>query len=533
MRFGTKIALGHGIVIMLAATVAVTMLNVLRVNQSALTEVGNSYEQTLFISEVYSAANDYSEQIAELFVLGVNPEEIIEARDALIRAIDAAAMAVEREIASLDPQADAEERAAEQVEISRLNNLRAIIDGLETARTRIAEALAEGRSADAASLYEQEVEISLDAALDQLLQESVRRERSEVIEALAEMDSVTARLRQVSYVLVAATAVAATALAALLHLSVLRPVAALSKGADAVAGGNLAHRVPARSNDALGRLARRFNAMTEEIERQRRELLSAKAGLETEVAARTTELKQAAERQSELAESRARVLADLSHELRTPLTIIRGKAEVTLGTPGVDTEILRRALARILSKAEQMSRLLDDMLFVARSEAGAIPVERVDIDLQEVVSDVMLDSRELSRRKDIMVLPRQPVSPVPVLGDADRLRQALIIPLDNAVRIAPAGSSVSLHLFVADGCAVVEISDQGPGFAAEEAERAFSRFWRGANGGVGPGRGSGLGLSIARWIMERHDGRIILSNHDGGGATVRLEMPLAPTEVRK
>jgi signal transduction histidine kinase len=393
------------------------------------------------------------------------------------------------------------------------------------------EALGDGRLTEAAGLYEREVENSLDAALGDVLLASLLREQSEVTEALAEMDGVSDRLRRISYVLLAATTVAATGLAAFLYVSVLRPVAALSRGAEAVAAGDLAHRVNLRSNDVLGHLAQRFNAMTAEIERQRNDLLTANEHLEAEVAARTADLKQAVDRQSELAESRARVLADLSHELRTPLTIIRGKAEVTLGTPGADGEVMKRALARILSKAEQMSRLVDDMLFVARTEAGAIPIKRTEIDLQDVVADVLLDSRDLSRRKDITILPRQPVSPVPVLGDADRLRQAMIIPLDNAIRLAPEGSSVSLHLFVAEGCAVVEISDQGPGFVAEDVERAFGRFWSGTDGRARSGRGSGLGLSIARWIMERHDGRIALSTHDEGGSTVRLEIPLAPDAV--
>jgi two-component system OmpR family sensor kinase len=531
VRFGTKVAMGHGLLTMLAAIVALTMLAVLRVNQSELAEIRNSYEQTLFVSQVLAAANDYSEQIAELFVLGDDPQEIIEARDVLFEAITAAELAIEEEIASLDPEADEEEIAGEADELARLVELRAIIDGLETARTQITEALGDGRSTDAAELYARDVENSLDAALDDVLQASLLRERREVTDALTEMDSVSARLRRISYVLVAATAVAATALAAFFYVSVLRPVAALSRGAEAVAAGDLAHRVDLRSDDALGNLAQRFNAMTAEIARQRNDLLAAKEHLETEVAARTADLKEAADRQSELAESRARVLADLSHELRTPLTIIRGKAEVTLGTPGADGEMMKKALFRILSKAEQMSRLVDDMLFVARTEAGAIPIKREEIDLQDVVADVLLDSRDLSRRKGISILPRQPVTPVPVLGDADRLRQAMLIPLDNAVRLAPEGSSVSLHLFAAEGRAVVEISDQGPGFVAEEAERAFGRFWSGTDGKAGSGRGSGLGLSIARWIMERHDGRIALSNHDGGGATVQLEMPLAPGAV--
>jgi signal transduction histidine kinase len=108
----------------------------------------------------------------------------------------------------------------------------------------------------------------------------------------------------------------------------------------------------------------------------------------------------------------------------------------------------------------------------------------------------------------------------------------VLIPLDNAVRIAPAGSAVRVTLERQDGRAVVEVSDHGPGFVPKEAERAFGRFWQGRRAVAGRGRGSGLGLSIARWILERHDGAIALDNHEGGGATVRLEVPLDPGAVR-
>ena len=147
--------------------------------------------------------------------------------------------------------------------------------------------------------------------------------------------------------------------------------------------------------------------------------------------------------------------------------------------------------------------------------------------MRDVLADVLLDSRELARRKDISILPKQSDAPVRVQGDAGRLRQA-VHPIDNAVRIAPPGSVVRVMLEATEGHAVVTVSDDGPGFAAEEVERAFSRFWQGRPGAKGKGRGSGLGLSIARWIFERHDGAIRLENHEGSGATVRLEVPLDP-----
>ena len=528
MGFGTKIVLSLVLMVALAAGVSLTLLAFLRSNEEAVREVSHSYEQTLVIQTILSVANDYSEQMAELFVLGGDGVKVERARDELRLAIDGVAREVREEIAELDTLGDTvevlAEIAAEELELERLDELRRLVDRIETERGRIGEALGAGRVEDARAIYRDEVENRLDALLDLKLDVIVDREREEVIEALESMDALTQRMRAVSYALVLVTLLAGAAFAAFLRASVLRPVLSLTRGTEAVAEGDLGHEVRVRSTDELGLLASRFNAMTATVRQHREALQASKANLERQVLERTDELREVATRHRELAESRSRVLADLSHELRTPLTVVRGKAEVTLRDPGADVPRMRAALERIMAKAEQMSRLVDDMLFVARSEAGALPVERAPVALQDVLADVLLDSRELSRRKDIAILPRQPTEPVAVVADAGRLGQAVLIVLDNAVRIAPAGSTVRVTLAEAAGRARIVVSDEGPGFAAAEAERAFSRFWRGKGGG--PGRGSGLGLSIAHWIMKVHDGTIELENHPDGGATVRLEMPL-------
>ncbi len=526
MTFGTKIALNQGMLVLIAVGASVATIGMLRLNDGAARELRDSYDQTLTIKTMLAAANDYAEQIAELFVFEDDTEEVFAARDRLLGAVSDMETAVSKELLALRDEGDLDEIAEEQIELDRMAEIRGIVTSLETSRERIAEALASGRRAEAQEIYFTEVENRFDDALGRLLDEGIVREQAEVIETIGAIDTLGARLRIVSFVLVGLTLLTATVLSVFLFRGVLRPVAALSRGTEAVAQGDLSHRVEVASDDELGRLADRFNDMAEKVHSQRAALLEAKAGLEDEVAARTAELRDVADQQADLAEKRARVLADLSHELRTPLTVVRGKAEVTLRDPDAGAPEMRAALERIDAKAQQMSRLVDDMMFVARSEAGAIPIKRAPLVLQDVLADVLLDTHELSRRKDIAILPHQPAEPVRVSGDADRLRQAVLIPLDNAIRIAPGGSSVRVTLEVEDRHAVVSVSDEGPGFAAQEAERAFARFWRGDKSAGGRGRGSGLGLSIARWILDRHEGDISLENHKKGGATVRLVLPL-------
>lgn len=114
-----------------------------------------------------------------------------------------------------------------------------------------------------------------------------------------------------------------------------------------------------------------------------------------------------------------------------------------------------------------------------------------------------------------------------VEGDAGRLRQAILIPLDNAIRLAPAGTTVRLELAAGGGTATVTVSDEGPGFTPEEAERAFVRFFRGGRSRGRSGRGTGLGLAIARWIVDQHGGSIGIDSRPGQGARVRIDLPTA------
>lgn len=525
MRFGTKIVLSLALVVLLTGIVALSLLVFLRINDAALREMRASYDQTLAVKTMESAANDYSEQIAELLTLGPEPSEVEAARDVLLGAIQTMEASIHAEIEALVRVRDFEEVVDEQEELKVMARLHGIVEEIEEMRIQIGAALINQDEETARRIYREDVEHRLDDALDHLLTVSVTREIQEVGGAIASMDVLIERMRAAAYVLVTVMALLVVVLGVFFFRSVLRPVDALSKGTDAVANGDLSYRVEITQRDELGRLADQFNAMTDKIAQQRNALLSAKSGLEAEVATRTIELEEAAARQKDLAEGRARVLADLSHELRTPLTVVRGKAEIALSDPDATAKDMRAALERVRIKAEQMSRLVEDMLFVARSEAGAIPIEKQRINMQDVLADTLLDSQELSRRKDIAIRPHQPTEPVVVQGDAERLRQAILIPLDNAVRIAPPGSVVHVDLTCEEDRAVVRVSDHGPGFFVEETEHAFSRFWRGPVRSGKSARGSGLGLAIARWIMEQHGGTISIENHSQGGATVRLDMP--------
>jgi signal transduction histidine kinase len=184
----------------------------------------------------------------------------------------------------------------------------------------------------------------------------------------------------------------------------------------------------------------------------------------------------------------------------------------------------------VVRKAGEIGRLVDDLLFLARSDAGAINVQLDDVVLQDVIADVLLDSQGLSRRGGITISPRQSAEPIRVRGDAGRLRQALLIALDNAIKFAPTGSTVEIDLQRRAGRALVTVRDFGPGFTPDEQASAFERFYRGRAPGGRSGRGAGLGLAIARWIMDKHNGTIEIASAPGKGAAVEIGLPLEKGE---
>lgn len=532
MLIRTKLFASHGATVAAMTLIAIGIIAILRVGEANQRELRSSYERIRAINLVAAWSNDYAEQIAELFILGTDPTEIEEARRNLTAALDHKEGLIRADPLPPGPGPEAD-RAAE---LARIEAIRHVIGQSEGTRLQVAALLDQGLRDEAAALYRDQLEHRLDAVLGALIEAATARERDDVVATIASSERLADRLRLLAFAMVAAASALALISASMLHLAISRPIRALDAGAEAVGRGDLGHVVDIRRRDELGRLAQRFNTMTAQIREQRDHLMRTNDRLEQQVARRTRELRargdaleQAVARLETLDSNRARFFADISHELRTPLTVLRGHAEVALRAPGQSPEGLRAALARVVAKADQMGRLVEDLLFLARSEAGTITVDRRPVDLQEVMADVLLDSQGLSRRAGVTISPRQAAGPVIVTGDAGRLRQAIMIPLDNAIRLAPADSAVRLELTAEEGRAVVTIADQGPGFTPEEAERAFVRFFRGDQGRGRSGRGLGLGLSIARWIVDRHDGTIAIDSQPGQGAVVRIDLPLAPT----
>jgi len=274
----------------------------------------------------------------------------------------------------------------------------------------------------------------------------------------------------------------------------------------------------------LAELARQFNRSATRLAAEKARLLQVQAGLEAEVAGRTAELEDANGRLQRLDQMRMLFLADISHELRTPLTVLRGEAEVALRA-GQSTGMEREALARIADISRQMGRLVEDLLFLARAEVGAVRFEIEPLDLGAVVEAVLPEARVLARDRGIAIEALVGTGPFGIAADAGRLGQALLIVLDNAVKYADAGTRIDLTLGRDGRDAVIEVANLGPTIAAGDLPYIFSRFHRGRNQATIGTEGSGLGLSIAKWILDTHRGSIALTSASGR-TVVTMRLPL-------
>jgi two-component system, OmpR family, sensor histidine kinase VicK len=232
----------------------------------------------------------------------------------------------------------------------------------------------------------------------------------------------------------------------------------------------------------------------------------------------------AAAQMAEVSRAKTDFIADASHELRTPLTVLRGNAEVGLAIQD-DCEHAE-ILGEIVDESVRMSRLVDDLLFLARSDASEVPLELREIESGEFIEGLVRRAQVLARERGALLIT-DVRGDGPLKADPDRIEQAVLILIDNAAKYGPPGASVDLAAWADAGWLIFEVRDRGPGIPDEQLPRVFERFYRldGASRHRSSG-GAGLGLSIAAAIVEGHGGQIAAEHREGGGTTMSLRLPL-------
>ncbi|MEM7641548.1 MAG: HAMP domain-containing sensor histidine kinase [Pseudomonadota bacterium] len=359
----------------------------------------------------------------------------------------------------------------------------------------------------------------IDVHLTQLIDEALAEEIEEVEETLADAAAFRTWNQGLAYGLLllafALLVVGFQSFSRQIRAPLIRlkdSLATLRKGdyAQPVAlGGSLEFR---DLGDVLGDMASSLSERESSREEQQKHL-------EATVEMRTAELKRLIDRLELGEENRKRLMADISHELRTPLTIILGEAEVALRNIRGLSDETSDALARIRDSARHTNQIVDDMLTVARHEAGQLRLDRRDVDLRKILTEAAAMFPQ-----DIAL--DMPSEPARLSVDDVRLRQSVLALFQNARRYG--GPTIAAALAATPTGFRITVEDDGPGLSADEKRSAFDRFFRGSNASGQGIEGSGLGLPVVKSIVEAHGGQVTLADADNGGLRVRIDLPRHP-----
>lgn len=276
----------------------------------------------------------------------------------------------------------------------------------------------------------------------------------------------------------------------------LAPVVEMAAQAGHIGAATLHERLAVRNqNDELGRLAQSFNELLDRLD-------------------------QSFERQRQF-------MADASHELRTPVAILCGEAEVALANAARTPGEYRESLGVLLGEAQRLTRIVEDLFMLARADARQYPLETRDFHLNDLAEDCVLSARSLALAKNI-TLTLDPAGESPIRADEALVCRLILILLDNAIKYTPEGGQVSLACERTGEVYVLRVTDTGKGIPEEMQKRIFERFFRAdpARSRTGSG-GAGLGLAIAKWIAEAHEGRLELTRTGPTGSEFTAYLPLA------
>ncbi|HEY8202752.1 MAG TPA: ATP-binding protein, partial [Actinomycetota bacterium] len=297
----------------------------------------------------------------------------------------------------------------------------------------------------------------------------------------------------------------------------------IAEAARRIADGNLSARAEVAGGDEIGALGAAFNAMAERLQRSH-ELL------EHRVEERTRDLTRA---NSELARSvraKSDFLANISHELRTPLNAILGYSEVLsdqafFGSPSPGE--VRRQAGAIHQSGRHLLALVNDLLDLAKVEAGRLELHLEDVDFRSMMRDVLTLMEPLARSKGQTLRTRIGTAPAHVRVDDRRLRQILLNLLSNAVKFTPEGGLIAVEVVESGGFLEFTVADNGIGIATEELPRIFYPFLQEDGSYNRRQEGTGLGLSLTRELVELHGGRIWVESRKGRGSQFSFTIPLA------
>ncbi len=368
--------------------------------------------------------------------------------------------------------------------------------------------------------------------LRRLIADSIARESAAITRERAAADQALARIRFLGLGMAGLLALLALAATVYFGRALRRPLDALAGGAQALAQGKWQHRIALHGKDEFSAVASIMNGMAEQLQQHHAREAAERSHLEELVRARTDELHEANESLRQTDVRRRQLLADISHELRTPTTAIRGEAEVTLRSRSLSATDYREALERIVETSRQLGTVIDDLLSMARLDLESLNLVREPIDLSLPLTDAWKQAGALAANSGVRLVCDPPL---PFAGrvnaDRQRLRQLILLLLDNAIRYSHEGGTVRLQISkeppseAVSGQWRIAVSDEGIGIPGDELPLVFQRHFRGRQARHHRASGSGLGLPIAQTLAQAHGGSLTITSELGRGTQVELLLP--------
>jgi signal transduction histidine kinase len=277
-------------------------------------------------------------------------------------------------------------------------------------------------------------------------------------------------------------------------------IVTLNQAAQEIAKGELSVRVPVTGNDEMASLARTFNDMARQLQA-------------------------ADQKQRDLEELRRNLIAWAGHDLRTPLASIQAIVEALADGVVEEPDTVNRYLLTAQREIRSLSHLIDDLFELAQLEAGGLPLEKGENSLSDLISDTIESFSELAARQEVTLEGRADPAVDPVIMDVQQIGRVLSNLVGNALRHTPSGGAVRVQALTQPGGARVEIQDTGEGIPAQDLPHVFERFYRGEKSRSRATGGAGLGLAIAKGIVEAHGGTIGVESQPGEGTRFSFTLP--------
>ncbi|MDB2356092.1 HAMP domain-containing histidine kinase [Pseudoalteromonas sp.] len=300
-----------------------------------------------------------------------------------------------------------------------------------------------------------------------------------------------------------------------------QPLILIANATNSIAMGHYHKPISVKLDDEFEELATSINQLALRLQQHENNAVQSRKQLELEVKQRTSELTEANLLLTKIDSRRRQFIADVSHELRTPLTIIRGEAQVTLRMKSVSVDDYNQTLNSILGQAISLSRLVDDLLLLTRAEMNQINLEVSPTKIVPLIKTEVTKWQKLNPTRSITYITQSNLNHAVVTIDTQRIQQVLAILFDNAVKYSSSEQPIEISLTITQSLVTVSIEDHGEGISAAEVDNIFERFVRFSK----HNEGLGLGLPIAKAIIEAHSGTINVTSTQGQGSVFSISLP--------